>query len=435
MQKFLHGKDRKDTLMRIQEMEGQLKIPAERRLSESFNIPQLPELVGGGDEHTNARARERLGHGLLATSTADERLKEAAERNRNIAMGAGGMAGGMGPGGPGIFDIITDRFFNRAKDAQAQAAGALFDKEETRRLALGVLTGEAGATDQINRRLIELQGDKSDAAIGEAGSLRAVQNASSVMAVARDRGGVNKLTDADWSKLAGETKMSVESLKSQFNTVRGGAARAQKEIQQKIAEQITRTSRDEANFIQAGGIANYKNGVFSLTDSAEKSLLAKGGKGAVQAARFAMAAQSAEAHLGPEGEGLSAMESANSDFMRSLSGLSTKEMKAVASSLAGTARGGIASEAVMRGAAIDASKAKRGVGGAFAGALGLDLSPEEMARLKGADAGSAAKMLASKLGLGEDSKLIEGLTASMAAATKKGGGAAGSILLRRSSIN
>jgi hypothetical protein len=148
-----------------------------------------------------------------------------------------------------------------------------------------------------------------------------------------------------------------------------------------------------------------------------------------------MAAQSAEAHLGPEGEGLAAMESANSDFMRSLSGLSTKEMKAVAGSLAGTARGGIASEAVMRGMGIDASKGKRGIGGAFAGALGMDLTPEEAARLKGADAGSAAKMLAAKLGLGDDTKLVEGLTASMAAATKKGGGAAGSILLSQTLQN
>ena len=435
MQKFLHGKNQKDTLMRIQEMEAQLKIPPERRLSESFDIPKLPELVGGGADHRDASVRERLGHGLLATSTSEERLKQVSDRNRQIAMAGGGMAGAMAPGGIGLFDIIADKFFNRAKDAQAQAAGALFDKKETRELAFGVLTGAEGANDRISRRLIELSGKTDDASIGERGSLQAIQHASAVMDVARDRKGVNNLTDEDWKGLAKKSGMSVEAMKAQFNTVRGGAALWQKEAKQKIAEQITRTTREEGEFIQAGGIANYKNGVFSLTETAEKSLMAKGGKGAVQAARLAMTAQTAAANIGPEGEGIVAMESANSDFMKAMSGLSTKEIRAVAGSLAGTSRGGIAAEAVMRGSAIDASKGKRGVGGAFAGAMGMDLTPEEMAQLKGAAPEQAARMLASKLGLGDDKNLLGGLTDAMKTASKKGGGAAGSILLSQTLQN
>jgi len=435
MSMFLRQGKHDDQLVRVQQMESRVKLPAEMRLSESFDIPKLPELVGGGDEHSNARAREKLGHGLLATSTADERMAQAAKRSSAIAMAGGGMASGMTPGGAGIGEWIADKFFNRASDAQAQVAGALFDKSETRELAFGVLTGGEGANDRISRRLIDLSGKTDDASVGESGSLRAIQHASSVMGIARERGGVNKLTDADWEQLAKKSNMSVDSMKSQFNTVRGGAAQWQKEAQQKIAEQITRTTRDEGEFIQAGGIANYKNGVFSLTDTSEKALMKKGGKSAVQAARLAMAAQSAAAHLGPDGDGISAMEAANSDFMKAMSGLSTSEMKAVASTLAGTSRGGIASEAVIRGAGIDASKGKRGIGGAFAGTMGMDLSPEEMAQLKGASAGSAAKMLASKLGLSDDNKLVEGLTASMTAATKKGGGAAGSLLLSQTLQN
>lgn len=408
----LHQGTRKDQLIKIQEMESQLGIPPERRISESFNIPKLPELVGGGSVHTEDQRKEIEGHALLGTKTS-------AKGPNTMTFGA------FGASAPAVAS-----FDRQIKNPRAREAAKYFETEEVQALAFDALTQTKGASDKISMQMMSV--DKGSA---QYEVLQTIKDAGAVGKAIAAKGGEFEMGDADWAALTKSTGKSKETLTAQYSTVRGYAAEHWKAARTKIAEQISRTSHEEGEFLQAGGIANYANGVFSLTKDTEASLSKHGGKGAVQAARLAMVAQSAANHIGPEGEGLAAVESANSDFMKAVSGLTTTQTRAVAGKLAGTQQGGRLSEAVMRGTSIDASKGKKGIGGAFAGAMGLDLSQEEMASLKGANAEQASKMIAAKLGLSGDDSLVSGLMGAMKAGSKKGGGAAGSLLLSQTLQN
>lgn len=458
MGKKFRGMSQRDQAAFMQQMEGDIGIKS-GRLSETFQKPEfggdnggflgslfgggtpgLPSLVGGGKYRTEAERTEAMGAGILGLSGMVEDYDMLTGRSRGKKA----------------------RALSGDESKRAQAAGRLLDDPEMRRIALDTLTGAKGADDRMNSAIANLKGMAAERGgidkltmdeAGKLGALQAIQMSGELEKVANAKGGIENMGPSDWKSLIARRKAQVkaqggdpdsvtqESILAQANKVRGMAAAQQEAVVKQLAGQVGRDSVQEMQLMRAGGIAKYmgsgKAERLTLTDETRASLLKSGGKGALQAAEMALEVQSLGKSVGEAGTDeerralLGQMHDKGGALYDQMAGMDVKSLRAFGASMAGTQVGGQASEMIMRGQAIEGSKRKFGAAGAIASQLGLQLSAEDIAGLKGKDAKSSAAAIAARLGVTNDEGFSKGLEEAIAAAGQKGGGIKGGALLRR----
>lgn len=491
--KHFRGLDEKGQAAFLQQAE--LSIGMEKGLlSETMQIPGLPQLVGGGDDHTNAKANERLGRSMLGLERGG--LARAADTMGKIGGGivggqvalgmtvGGGLLGagigavpgamygakaagwiskGMGALGELAGDAIERLTGNAGK---AQTAGALMDNAEMRKLSFDMLSGTEGAQDRLNKMRMSIMGaaaerggmDKlTDSERATLGGLAAVELTAKVNTVINGKGGLSKMTDADWAPLIAARKREVaaaggdpsrvtkEEILNMAKGVGAGAQRQQSEIMDKLSKQVGRTTRDEMQVLSMGGIASLRSTgkgagrveSMELTAEAEKSLRASGGEGAVQAAKSAMAAQSLGLRLGQSADPAEQARlyeeyaTQKGKTREEFAGLDVKSLRALGSKLAGTDEGDMATSMVMRGQAMAAGKRRKGAFGAVADQLGVHLDKDQLAAMKGKSPEAQAAALARELGVAGDKDFVQGLTEAIGTVGQKGGEIKGADILAR----
>lgn len=454
--KKFRGMSERDQAAFMQQMEGDIGIKS-GRLSETFQKPQfggggfldslfggggsnLPQMVGGGKYRTEAERTEAMGSEILGLSRTQNDYDPYTGRIRGQ----------------------KERSLTGEESKRARAAGAMLDDPEMRKIALDTLTGAAGADDRMNSAIANIKGlaaerggiDKlTSEEVGKLGALQSIQMSGELNRVVNAKGGLEKMTPDDWKSFIAKRKAQVaaqggdpnsvtkEGILAQANKVRGMAGAQQDAVVKQLAGQVARDSTQEMQLMRAGGIAKYmKQGgaeKLALTDETRASLLKSGGQGAVQAAELALEVQSMGQEAGRATDVdqqralLAAMHEKGGALVDQMAGMDVKTLRAFGASMAGTQIGGQASEMIMRGQALEGGKRKGGAAGAVASQLGLQLSAEDLAGLKGRDAKGAAAALAARLGVGEDENFTKGLEEAIAATGKKGGGIQGGVLLQR----
>lgn len=482
--------DQRGQVAFLQQAEGVIGIQ-NGRMSESYETPGLPGLVGGSGARTEAERQEAVGRQLLGLKSV------------NGAEGTGGTLGhktlGKYNGEASFFGEYDGKlkipdwmpgFLGGGKEYKfggqakaARAAGAIFDSADMRKVSFDVLSGAEGAQDRMYSMISEIRGgavkDQRELSLDEnakISGLGAIQIAADVNKLISAKGGAEKLSETDWDSLIEKRKQQVASVHGDPNTVTkqsikdlagsvGTMAEQQRrEITNKVTEQIGKSSRSTAESLQIGGIARLVNDKIDttglsadsagylkklaaqsgastehleLTDSARKKLMASGGKGALQAAQHALAAdtiglQLASATTDAQKVGLGKRyDSAEGDLYDEMSNLDVKGLKAFGASRMGTREGGLATEMLMRGQSLEAGKRKGGAAGAIGAQLGLHFSAEDLAGLKGMNASQAAAVLSKQLGVSDDKGFTTELESAITATSKKGGGIRGGAILAR----
>jgi len=477
MGKKFRGMDQREQAEFMQQMEGEIGIKS-GRLSETFQVPGLSDMVGGGSLRTEAQRQEVMGRSMLGLGKSGmARASGAIGSALGAAGGFLGGAAGMAAGGflgkklGGLGGQMLEEWNGNAK--RARAAGAALDDPEMRRVAFDALSGAAGSEESLLSAISNIRGagaerggiDKlSEDEQGRLGALESVRLTADLMKTANAKGGVDKMSNADWGKLIARRKKTVsemggdpdavtkESILAQAQGVQGAASEQRKEIINQLASQVGKSARQEMQALRAGGIAKLvgvRTGsdgrgaggtvvdTLMLTDDAKMKLAKQGGQGAVQAAQMALEVQSLGMEMSkastPEEKAAiyEKMTAKGGDLYNQMSGMDVKSLRALGSQMAGTEVGGQASEMIMRGQAIEGSKRKMGAAGAIASQLGLQFGADELKGLKGKDAAGAAAALAARLGVGGDENFVKSLEESIAAASKKGGGIQGGAILSR----
>lgn len=454
----------------MQQMEGEMGMK-NGRLSETFQVPGLTDMVGGGSLRTEAQRQEALGRSMLGLGKS--RTARALEGGSSLLGGVGGsLFGGVGAAAGALLGRKLGGLGGQAVEemngnaATARAAGAMLDDPEMRRIAFDSLSGAPGSEEAMLGAISDIRGlaaerggmDKlSGDERGRLGALESVRLTADLMKVANSKGGVEKMSGSDWDKLIQKRKRSVkemggdpdavtrESILEQAQGVQGAATEQRKAIINQLAGQVGRTSRQEVQALRAGGIAKLvgvNNGSATVDtlvmdkDAADK-LRKSGGDAAVQAAQMALEVQQLGLDVGrattPEekAELISRMHAAGGALSDRMAGMDVKSLRALGSSMAGTQIGGQASELLMRGQAMTGATRKLGAAGAVAAQMGLQFGADELRGLKGMSPEAAAAALAARMGVGNDEGFVAGLKDSIAAAGKKGGGIQGAALLQR----
>ena len=482
--KKFRGMNQSEQAAFMQQMEGSIGIKS-GRISETFQVPGLPGLVGGGQFRTEAERQEAMGRSMLGLEkSAASRLAEkggaAAGGLVGAALGPAGVAAGgaLGRGAGKFLGGFLDehettlsipylgdvRFGGGAK--QARAAGAMFDSKEARRLAFDTLSGAEGAEGRVYDAISAIKGAAAERGgmeklteeeRGKLGFYETIQQTADLMRVANAKGGFDKMSSGDWDALVKKRKATLASVGGDPSTVtkesiiagaqgvQGLASDEHKEIMSHLAKQVGRTAQQESQALRAGGIAKLvttKEGKatvekLELTKEAEASLKKQGGAGAVQAAKMALAVQDLSTRMGRATSAeeqqsiyaeLAKQGGALSDTMASMD---VKSLRALGQKFAGTDLGGQAQELIMRGQSIEAGKRKGGAAGAIASQLGAQFGADELKGLKGMGDAGAAAAIAARMGVGEDKGFVKGLEEAITAASKKGGGIQGGALLQR----
>lgn len=475
--KKFRAMDQREQAAFMQQMEGEIGMKS-GRLSETFQVPGLPDLVGGSSLRTESQRTEALGRSILGLGQSG--LARSAGGIGGVLGAAGGFVGGtigasiggaIGSKLGGLGGQLVEELNGNAK--MARAAGGMLDSAEGRRTAFDVLSGAAGSEDRLRMNIANIKGmaaerggmeHLTDDEKGNLGFYNSVGLAADMNKLVSAKGGVDKLTNADWDKLIATKKRQVaemggdpstvtrESVQQTVEGVSGAAGEQRKAVIRQLATQVGRDSKQEMQALRAGGIAKLvgvRTGsdgrgaggtvvdTLMLTDDARTKLMKAGGQGAVQAAEMALAVQQLGLDAGratsPEEQAaiLGKMHAAGGDLYERMAGMDVKSLRALGSSMAGTQVGGQASEMIMRGQAIEGGKRKFGAAGAIASQLGLSFGADEMKGLKGMSPEAAAAALAARMGVGNDAGFVEGLKESIAAAGKKGGGIQGGALLQR----
>lgn len=439
--KNFRGMDAHEQARFMQQMEGQIGLK-NGLLSETFDIAKFADLRGGGGAYTEAQRSENVGRAVLGMkSAAEQAAGSVAEYDAmGNSLGANGQDKGVGE--------------TRGATNAARAAGAMFDSAESRQIAFDVLSGNSGAKDKLYTAISNLKGSAAarggkltDEEKGQLGFYSAVDMTADINA----RGGLEKLTNKDWTELISRQKKAVAavggdpatvsraSIEAQTQGVRGAAVTQQAEMLGKLTKQLGSTATADARVLTAGGVAAMKSGkngeVIQLTAEAFKRMPA--GSAAAQAARLALDAS----NLGLRAERTGDLDEkrdlteqwqgAQDKLHTAMGGMSVKDLKAFGAQMVGTSIGGEASELLMRGQSLTAGTRRNGAAGAIAAQLGLNLGADEMAALKGKSAEAGAAAIAARLGVGDDKNFTAGLQEAIAAATKKGGGIQGAQLLQR----
>lgn len=439
-------------------------------LSETMQVPGLPQLVGGGEDHSNPKAQERLGRALLGIKSTEESSQATAAqlRKTQAAMGGNPLMAGSGmdaAAGASLFGSLFGGIADslNGTKAKTQAAGSLFENAETRTLAFDMLTGGAGAKSRLEKMRMGIMGgaaerggmDKlTDAEKGTLGALSAIEVTSDLNKVLEGKGGdLSKMTDKDWAPLIAKRKAAVaaaggdpasvdkDHLMALASGVKSGAIRARSEIVATLAKQVGRTTTEEMQALDAGGIARLTGvgGVqkLALTADAEKALLASGGAGAVQAAKAALAAQDVGSRLGMATDPTAQMglyeeyTAASRHTRETFAGLDVKALRAIGSKMAGTDEGDMATSMVMRGQAMSAGKRRKGAAGAVADQLGIHMDRDQLAAMKGKSPAAQAAMLARELGVTGDKDFVSGLQEAISTVGQQGGEIKGADVLAR----
>jgi hypothetical protein len=475
--KKFRAMDQREQAAFMQQMEGEIGMKS-GRLSETFQVPGLPDLVGGGSARTEAERTEALGRSMLGIGKG--RVAQVAEGAGGVlgaatgfmAGGVGAIAGGvLGRKAGGLLGRLSEEWNGNAK--MARAAGAMLDSEEGRRTAFDVLSGAAGGEERLLMNISNLKGkaaerggmaNLTDEERGQLGFYNAVGMAADLNKAIAARGGADKLTSEDKAKLIAQKKRQVremggdpssvtmDSIMKEANGVGAAASEQRDAVIRQLATQVGRDSRQEMQALRAGGIAKLvgvRTGsdgrgaggtvvdTLMLTDEARNKLMKSGGQGAVQAAEMALAVQQlgldASHATSPQeaAELIRKQEQMGGSLYDKMAGMDVKSLRALGSQMAGTQVGGQASEMIMRGQAIEGSKRKMGAAGAIAAQLGLQFGADELKGLKGKDAAGAAAALAARLGVGGDESFVKSLEESIAAAGQKGGGIKAGALLSR----
>lgn len=466
--KRFRSMDQREQAEFMQQMEGDIGLKS-GRLSETFQVPGLTHLTGGGEHFTEADRQEAAGRSMLGLGKS--LTARIADKGGVIGgvlgsiLGPVGTAAGAGAGHflGGLASNFIEEINGNAK--AARAAGAMLDDPEMRRIAFDSLSGAKGSEERVLSAISNIRGagaerggNLTDEEKGRLGALEQVRLTSDLMKVANSKGGVDKMSDTDWAKLIERRRKTVsdmggdpdgvtkESILKDAQGVQGMASAQRKEIIQQIAGQAGKAARQQSQALQAGGIAKLvtikgpgKGAVeeLQLTAEAEAKLLKSGGAAAVQAAKMAMSVQGLGMQASRAGTPqeqaalLEQQQAASGQLYDTMGGMSVKELRALGTSMAGTSVGGQASEMIMRGQAIEGSKRKLGGAGAIAAQLGIQFGADELKGLKGMSPEAAAAALAARMGVGDDKGFTAGLQEAIAAANKKGGGIQSGALLQR----
>lgn len=464
--KKFRGMDSREQATFMQQMEGEIGLK-NGRLSETFGSLGAADLVGGGKYHTEAERQEAQGRSLLGMN------KDS--RNEGWAGKAGAVVGGVLGSGLGPLGTVagasagrklghaisglSDRY--RGDTDMARAAGAALDDPEMRRIANDTLSGAEGAHERLSMAVAEIKGrgaekggiDKLTADDrGKLGVLEQMQLTADLMKTANAKGGVEHMSESDWSSLIAKRKktakdlgmdadgISKESILREAQGVQGAALEQRKQIVAQLAKQAGVGSRGDMQAMVAGGVAKLvssRNGdVLELSGEGAKAMAKAGGK-AAQAAQMALEAQNLGMRAGRTADPneqaalLSQKQQQEGSLQDVMGSMDVKSLKAFGAQMAGTSAGGQASELIMRGASLTAGTRKFGATGAIANQMGLNLGADEMAALKGKSAEAGAAAIAARLGVGDDKGFTTGLQEAIAAASKKGGGIQGAQLLTR----
>lgn len=400
-----------------QQVEQQIGINGEGRLSETFEAPGLPKLVGG-KEYTEAQRQEAWGKSILGIGAKQTKVQY----------------NGFGQ----KMEAVSDDSVGNS-DA-ARAAGSMFDKAESRQIAMDTLSGKATGRDQLHTAMANIQ----SGAAAHGGKLTASEtgqlgfyNSVDITAEIDAKGGTDKLTPKDWDELIEKQKKAVAliggepsqvnkaSITAQTQGIKGSAMKVRDEIVGQLSKLAGTDARSDQNVLLARGksapmqlISRGKGAglEFELSDAKDKG----------SAYDMAMSVQNLGLRVGrssDKGEQanlLSQQQEAHSKLYDAMGDMSVKQLKEYGAKMAGTSFGGEASDLLMRGQSLSAGTKRLGAVGAVGNQLGLNLSPEDMAGLKGKGSKAGAAALAARLGVSDDTDFTKALEGVIDATGKSG---------------
>lgn len=442
-------------------------------ISETMKVPGLPQLVGGGEERTEESVHSARGRSMLGITARKDTARGPATQMG--AMGGGGALGSGSDVSAVLGDIFTGISTWSEKKEMVRAAGSMLDNPEMRKAAFDLLSGTDGAQGRMEKMQRDILGgaaerggiDKLSASEkGTLGGLAAIAMTGDVNRLVNEHGGdPDKVPNDKWGPIIAARKKAVaraggdpatvdkEEILATAMGIGAMAKRQQSEIVDKLAKQVGRTTKDEMQVLQAGGVASlrkYSGGAgkgkwsieqMDLTSDTEKYLRSAGGEGAVQAARSALTAQNLGLSLGqaadPEEQRrlYEAHALQKGKTREEFSGLDVKSLRALGSKFAGTDEGDLATSMVMRGQSMAAGKRRKGAFGAVAGQLGVQLDQDQLNAMKGKGPEAQAAMLARSLGVTGDAGFVSDISAAIGVVGSKGGELKGADLLARARIS
>lgn len=448
-------------------LEKQAGISDKVRLGNTWELPSLG--LSGGQFATEregnvAVGRQMLGERMFLTGG------EHGFSFRNALGAAGAIVGGslgafaegvgMSTGlsrllgyKPGeIMKASIEKLGSVASGGEDLAAslGAYVKSKEGSRLMSGLMTGQKGAADAAQDRIMELQSKIGRSTHGLQDLSHAEQ--SEFLALTQTSLGAEyaKLVDegAPTAKVrALEEKarqmlgrdVTENDLKTFF---RNGAAaigvQARANVE-RISERTLDAMAQRRESLLTLGIGSMPGGKGGLTlDAGARGKLGEKGSQVVQLAMASISAGEQLAGLSEDDprkrELLSQIygeKGFEGQIFEKIAGLSIAEKKQLARTTAGTDIGSMAGESIMRERRLQSMMKSRGAGGrrrgvvgAFGAMLGLDLSAEELEGFQGRGAGDIAKFLASKGGFKDEAFQGELQKAIEAAKSGKTGSAA-----------
>lgn len=431
-------------------LEKQAGVSEKVRLGNTWELPSLG--LSGGQFATEREGNVAVGRQMLG-EYAFITGKQHGFSFRNVigtlGAGAGVLAGlaaepiagalGYDPGElAGLLGTKGGSVLSGGEELAA-SMGAYAKSKEGSRLMSGLMTGQKGASDLAQDRMMELQHQIGRSAHGlqdlstsEQGEFLALTQTSLGAEYGKlmDEGAPTaklRALEEKAQKMLGHP-VSENELKRFF---RNGAAAVGVQAQANVERVTERTldamsRRREAMLtvgvgrlenIRMGGGARSKEGL--VLDREARQKLGEKGSQVVQLAMASMAAGDELSGLA-EGDprkreilsqiyGDQQTKGYEGQIFESIAGMSISEKKQLARGAAGTDVGSMAGESIMRERRLQSMMKSRGAGGrrqgvvgAFGSMLGLELSAEELEGFQGKGAGDIAKFLASKGGFKDD---------------------------------
>jgi hypothetical protein len=238
-------------------------------------------------------------------------------------------------------------------------------------------------------------------------------------------------------EIAKRHNLKPEDLPNMRNVLLAAEGRKAQERALGLAHKLGGQAVAEMGRIQATGIARFEDDKVTIDkDFAKQAGLDKGGiaymssmlKATAYEGKMAGATDADEA-VGLQRQGLAARKQAT----EALEGMSVAEKRRLAQGLAKSGafgQAGDVSAAAARHDSFAKNVSRKGVGGAAASALGITLSKEEQDALKGMnfnfgkDQDAAARLLAEKMGVGDQDDVLKDIKRALSSSQEGGKGVA-----------
>ena len=394
-----------------------------------------------GSGLTKKEREERLAAAFLGKS-APPTLMGSVLQGAKWGAASGALIGGAGaiPGVIGGAVMGGVKYYAMDHGEEASAIGSFLDSEEATDIMSGIMSSDQKTRDEttrrVNRELASLA-DKKDLGHDEKGKQQALHGMLAAKEYDQALGPDGKIDERKLTEIAKRHNMRPEDIPRTHDVLMAAEGRKAQERALGLAHKLGDQATAEMGRLQAAGIARFDGNAVSIDkDFAKAAGLSKGGADYLKAMLRQTGYEGKMAGVSDADEAVNLERKAITERQRAneaLQGMSVAEKRKLAQDLAKAGdftHSGDVGGAAARQDMFQKNVGRKGIGGAVASALGVSLSKEEQAALKGMNFGtakdqdSAAKLIAEKLGVGGDADVLKDIKASLSSAQEGSKGVA-----------